>query len=147
MASRVMPGLNDLATLYPEIAGEWDYEKNGDLKPSMVMKGTDKRVWWKCSTCGYEWKTAIYHRTAGHGCKNCSCRKALLTPGVNDLKTVCPELAAEFCDERNYPLTAADYTSWSQAKVWWKCKDGHTYDATISHRRGGRGCPPSWETK
>lgn len=141
MASRLIPGVNDLATLYPDIAAEWNHEKNEELKPSMVMKGTDKKVWWKCGICGYEWKTAIYHRTAGHGCNRCACRKALLKPGENDLKTVCQELAAEFCVEKNYPLTSSDYTAWSQAKVWWKCKAGHVYDATISHRRGGKGCP------
>ena len=39
---------NSLFFLFPEIAKEWDYEKNGDLKPTDVTKGSDKKVWWKC---------------------------------------------------------------------------------------------------
>lgn len=30
-------GWNDLETVYPDIAADWDYEKNGGLKPSDVM--------------------------------------------------------------------------------------------------------------
>ena len=48
---------NSLFNLFPEIAKEWDYEKNGNLKPTEVTKGSDKIVWWKCKK-GHEWKTS-----------------------------------------------------------------------------------------
>ena len=38
----------NLQSQYPEIAKEWDYEKNGDLLPSQVSKSSAVRVWWKC---------------------------------------------------------------------------------------------------
>lgn len=38
-----------LAYLYPHIAKEWHYEKNGDLSPNKLSPGTKKKVWWICS--------------------------------------------------------------------------------------------------
>ena len=61
-------GVNDLKTLYPEIAKEWNYDKNGDLKPEQFLPKSGKKVWWRCSICGHEWKTEIRNRTNGHGC-------------------------------------------------------------------------------
>lgn len=34
--SKLQVGINDLATVNPELAKDWDYEKNGDLKPTDV---------------------------------------------------------------------------------------------------------------
>lgn len=67
--------MNDLATVYPLIAEEWNHEKNGDLLPSQITSRNNKKVWWKCRECGYEWETRIVHRANGHGCPVCSKRK------------------------------------------------------------------------
>ena len=40
-------GFNDLRTTHPELAAEWDYEKN-KLLPDEVRAGSGKKVWWKC---------------------------------------------------------------------------------------------------
>ena len=72
--NRVWTGFNDLATLYPEIALDWDLEKNGHMLPNQVYaKSRSRRVWWKCRHCGYQWRSLISNRTVtGNGCKNCS---------------------------------------------------------------------------
>ena len=44
---KVLKGYNDLATTNPTLAKEWNYEKNGDLKPEHFMAGSGKKVWWK----------------------------------------------------------------------------------------------------
>ena len=36
-----------LAEARPDLAKEWNYEKNGDLKPEDVSCGSGKKVWWK----------------------------------------------------------------------------------------------------
>jgi hypothetical protein len=41
------------------------------LTPAKVTTTSKKKVWWKCSTCGHEWKAAIADRCAGQGCKKC----------------------------------------------------------------------------
>ncbi len=69
---KVLTGENDLQTLYPNIAKEWNYEKNGDIKPSQIRPMSNKIYWWKCSKCGNEWKTAVSHRTEGKNCPKCA---------------------------------------------------------------------------
>ena len=68
-------GVNDLATLYPELLKEWDYSKNTDLEPRQLLPGSGKKAWWKCSRCGHEWHAIIANRTKGHGCPKCSKRR------------------------------------------------------------------------
>jgi len=61
-----------LLSNYPEIAKEWNYEKNGTLKPENMTCKNKKIVWWKCSICGNEWENAVALRTQGFGkCKKC----------------------------------------------------------------------------
>lgn len=50
---------------------EWNYERNGSLKPEMFSAGSNKKVWWKCKH-GHEWKATIKHRTNGRGCRMCN---------------------------------------------------------------------------
>ncbi len=66
---KVLPGFNDLATLQPKVAAQWHPTLNDQLEPSMVMPGSTKRVWWKCSD-GHVWKAIIYSRT---GTQMCGC--------------------------------------------------------------------------
>ncbi len=63
-------GVNDFLTLYPELAKEWNYEKNGDLRPEHFLPKSGRKVWWRCKICGHEWKSEIRSRTNGHGCPN-----------------------------------------------------------------------------
>ena len=63
---------NNISVLYPEVAKEWNYEKNGILTPDLFSYGSDIKVWWICNK-GHEWKTSISHRTSrGDGCPYCS---------------------------------------------------------------------------
>lgn len=131
-------GFNDLATVNPELSKEWNYEKNGNMKPSDVTAGSHKTVWWKCSK-GHEWQAEIKSRTDGKGCPFCSGRYAI--KGKNDLFTINPALSEEWNYEKNNGLTPMDVLPNSGQKVWWKCKKGHEWQTTISHRSNGDGCP------
>ena len=73
-ASRMlMAGFNDLATLEPRIAAQWDEELNGPLTPQMVMPGSHKKVWWRCAE-DHVWLAAVYSRTGNQrsGCPVCA---------------------------------------------------------------------------
>ena len=50
--------------MYPEIAAEWDYQRNGDLKPQDVLSQSNRKVWWVCSE-GHTWKAKVQHRVIG----------------------------------------------------------------------------------
>lgn len=41
-------GDNDLATVNPALAAQWDTAKNGALRPSDVLAGSQQYVWWRC---------------------------------------------------------------------------------------------------
>lgn len=70
---KVWQGFNDLATVNPQLSGEWCDKLNGDLKPTMVSKGSHKKVWWECSV-GHVWQAVVYSRARdiGTGCPVCA---------------------------------------------------------------------------
>ena len=74
--SKLIKGVNDLGTLKPELAMEWDTEKNAGRNPEDVMPGSGIRAWWKCSE-GHSWDAIINTRAVrGCGCPYCEGRKA-----------------------------------------------------------------------
>ena len=79
------------------------------------------------------------NRNNGRGCPYCSGRYAV--KGENDLQTVNPTLAKEWNYEKNNGLTPEDVMPNSGQKVWWKCSQGHEWQAKIQDRNNGNGCP------
>ena len=72
---RVISGINDLLTAYPELCEEWDYEKNNirNIFPDKVSPHSDKKAWWKCGVCGFCWPAKIDGRTRMKaGCPRCA---------------------------------------------------------------------------
>lgn len=137
----IIPGENDLATFFPEIAKEWHLVKNGTLKPEAVSPFSNRKAWWRCPL-GHEYQSIIALRTLrGNGCPYCSGRKVL--PGFNDLETVEPETAKQWHPTLNGALTPEMVTAGSHRRVWWQCPNGHVWKAVVYSRSGpGKsGCP------
>jgi len=103
-----------------------------------VMPNSDKKVWWECSN-GHEWQASIGSRNRGAGCPYCAGQRAI--KGKTDLQTVNPDLANEWNHKKNNGLTPADVLPSSNKKAWWKCQNGHEWQAVIGSRNQGRGCP------
>lgn len=140
---RVLQGFNDLATVRPEIAKQWHPTKNGDLTPFMVTENSAKKAWWICEK-GHEYQAAICKRTDRKnpkGCPYCANRKVL--KGFNDLATVYPLIAAEWHPTLNGDLTPDQVVPGSGKRVWWRCSEGHEWQAYIYNRTGPQktGCP------
>ena len=96
---KVLPGFNDLETLYPDVAAQWHREKNGLLSPRDVSTGSKIRIWWRCPE-GHSWQSPVASRTAwGHGCPVCA-GKTIVT-GENDLAHLQPEIAAQWDKRKN----------------------------------------------
>lgn len=136
---RILSGYNDLATLRPDIASEWDYEKNGELMPKNVGVGSDKLVWWICHE-GHSWQALIYNRTKTNGTNCPVCCNQMVLTGYNDLASVRPDLLSEWNYEKNKGISPDNVTVGSGMKVWWKCRKGHEWKASISARNRGAGC-------
>lgn len=96
----LLKGFNDLMTLYPDIAAEWDWEKN-EGGPGDHLAHTSKTVWWRCRNCGRSWQATIANRT-GHnktGCPHCG----------SDRKVSLIETALAFYCKRVFPDTICSY--------------------------------------
>ena len=139
--------LNSLATLRPDIASEWNVEKNGALSPKDVTSGSDLSVWWKCKNCDNEWKTNVYNRTGnGNGCPTCSIGR-LHSDGRNSLANVDADLASQWHPTKNGDLTANDVTLNHPKYVWWycdksTCEHPHEWEMSPNARHNSKtGCP------
>ena len=127
-----IPGVNDLATLYPDLMSEWDFDKNKKLNPGTLTVGSPRVVWWKCKY-GHAWRAQIFSRTKnGSGCPTCAGQRSI--PGVNDLATKYPELVKEWDYEKNGDLKPSDCLPQSEKVVWWICPKGHSYDMPVFFR-------------
>lgn len=136
---KVLAGFNDLQSVAPELAAEWDYGTN-KLTPDQVSQYSRAKVGWVCAK-SHRYQANIYARKAGNGCPVCS-NKAVLQ-GVNDLATLYPGLVGEWDIEKNLPLSVESIVAkGGHKKLWWKCsKCRESYASTVSHRLEGTGCP------
>ena len=140
LGKKILVGFNDLATVNPMLASEWNYQKNGELRPTMVTGVCGKNVWWVCKH-GHEWEAKISNRANGNGCPYCSGYYVL--SGVNDLATTRPDLVEEWNYDKNKNLLPTNVARGYGGKVWWKCKTcGHEWMAAPNSRDNmGSGCP------
>ena len=133
--ARIIPGVNDLESLYPELTKEWSPEN--EKLPSEVGPGSHKKAIWN-GKCGHTWASEIRARVRGAGCPYCS--HNLVLAGFNDLATLFPDVAKEW-SPRNLPLKPSQVTAYANKKVWWRCEHGHEWYTLISTRSYGSKCP------
>ncbi len=127
---KVLTGLNDLLTIFPEIALQahgWD--------PSVISSGSNKKMKWVCPL-GHHWVAMVSSRTSmGTGCPVCNNLKILI--GYNDLLSTHPMIASQ-ADGWN-PQTVV---SGSAKRMPWICERGHRWTSSINHRtERNQGCP------
>ena len=140
-----LPGINDLVTVAPDVAKEWDYTRNKEI-PVNVTHGSPAKYWWICPQ-GHSYEASVANRVKGRGCPFCYkerrgtlAKKARLHPGINDLVSAAPDIAKEWDYSKNSEIPEK-VTRGSGIKYWWVCPKGHSYEATPSHRSRGQGCP------
>lgn len=98
-SGKLLKGFNDLVTTNPDVALDWDYQKNVGIFPEQYSAGSHKNVWWKCRTCDTEWKSTIKDRTGGTGCPFCN----------KYSRTSFPEQAIYFYVKKYYPDAVNTY--------------------------------------
>jgi len=121
----------------PELAAEWDYEKNNGCKPEHYCAQSNKRVWWKCKY-GHSWRAPIYCRYGGTGCPYCA--GIMVVRGINDLQSQYPHLAGQWDSHKNR-MHPDEVHAHSNKYAWWLCQKGHSWRALINNRTKGHGCP------
>ncbi|WP_158588928.1 zinc-ribbon domain-containing protein [Butyrivibrio sp. XB500-5] len=131
---------NSIEATFPKLVQEWNYDKNGELLPSMFSRGSTQKVWWKCIN-GHEWIAPISRRVQGSGCPYCVGRIAQY--GENDLETKFPQLYEEWDFKKNETVDVSSIPVGSHSRVWWKCsKCGYEWQCSLYSRTQLKtGCP------
>lgn len=135
-AGKVATSGNNLVAKHTELARE--FLSRNRQRPHQIVCGSNKRCWWKCSVCGYEWETKVCHRTAGSGCPACARR---VVTEKNNLTVTHPWLVRQYASDKN-PLTAEQVLAGTHQKLWWRCDVcSHEWQVSGAHRAQGSGCP------
>lgn len=130
-----------LSATCPQLAREWDSQKNGSLHPKDVAPRSHQKVWWQCRrNAAHRWSARVDDRTKlwPKGCPFCA-----RTPPNRSLAERCPELVSEWDQKRNGDATATEISYGSQFRAWWRCSTNprHRWDAVVNERARGKGCP------
>ena len=129
---RPHPGRTDLATTHPQIAAEL---VNQSLATKLT-RGSNRLVEWECPTCHHRYMDMPNNRVRGHGCPCCAGYD--IVPGVNDIATTHPEIAAQLVDQ----TLAIKTGKGSHKRLLWRCEHGHVWKAAVYNRtKGNTGCP------
>jgi len=136
---RIAPESKNLALINPDLAAEWHPDKNGDFRPEDVWPNSNRKVWWRCSGA-HEWEAVVASRASGNGCPYCYGRLATST---NNLAAKHPELLDQWDEAKNDGLDPSKLTPRSSKNAWWRCAEGHSWEAVIANRTGPMkaGCP------
>lgn len=133
---------------FPQLAQEWDYDKNDGLKPSELPYGSHKEVYWVCPACKQSYKKRICNRTApakanteSRKCPICLGRQII--PGYNSLMAKYPEVVANEWDYSKNTVDPDTIPPHTNKKYWWKCSNGHSYEAKPNNKINDNGgnCP------
>ena len=137
-----MPGINDLATTHPHLAGRWHPVLN-DLSPIEVTAGSHRMAWFTCPDDDRHVAKAriLMASSRPFGCAVCEGRQVLA--GVNDLATLQPGIASEWHESKN-DIGPDSVPVGSHVRVWWRCSlnPEHEWRTNVYQRTlQGKGCP------
>lgn len=132
----LIPGVNDVATLYPELVST--FSRNNEFDSRTAIASPNVKYLWVCDL-GHEYLRSLRSHSSGAKCPYCTGLKLL--PGFNDFATRYPELLPEWDYERN-TFKPDSISGGGSVRVWWKCIQGHSWETVVSNRtKNGAGCP------
>lgn len=121
-------GINDLASQFPELAAEFDCERN-KITPDQVIQNSMTEYWWHCKE-GHDFFRSSYYRTTSFS--RCPiCTRTIVVKGINDFQTVYPKIL-EIWDYDKNDVKPDEISDRNTGKFTFKCSKGHTYDSYLS---------------
>ncbi len=125
----VQTGENDLASQYPDLAKEFDTEKNHVLPQNITIASSSNETWWKCSE-GHEFQRSVYNRI--HHFSECPiCNRTVVVKGVNDFLHTYP-MINDIWDRQLNDRNPEDISDRSTGNFHFKCEKGHQYYCSLS---------------
>ena len=131
-AGRAVCQHNSLATQFPQVAAEWDFDANPHT-PHDIASRSRFKVAWRCNTCNHPWRATVQSRTGlGSGCPACGFERAKMQSKNPSLAAAGLVAMAYWDHERNGQagLDPARITLGSNKPVHWvcgKCPLGHAH--------------------
>lgn len=132
-AGQALHPINCLTEINPQLASEWDYDKNTRL-PSSVGKSHNEKFWWKCNFGkSHSYLAYVQQRLRGTACAVCAGRQVSYETSVAYLR---PDLAKEWYHEKNTKSPEEVSLGSEKPKIWWKCDnpDHKPYLASVYNR-------------
>lgn len=127
---------------HPELASQWDRDRNGTLTPDTVTAGSGRMIWWRCPRGeDHVWRAKPNNRSRGSGCPFCANKKVCST---NNLAFCFPHIASEWHLTKNGRTGPTEVLSASSRVCWWQCAahPGHAWRASVRDRtRDQTSCP------
>lgn len=74
---RVTDSTNFLSKVYPEMEDFWVSRKNDFINFQDIRLESNQKVWWKCSECGYQFKSLISDFVRDPRCWRCRSKEVL----------------------------------------------------------------------
>jgi len=145
--SGTVPPERSLTVRAPHLLQELHPTRNPSLNPATLGARSNRKVWWRCTTCGHEWQARIASRSTGDGCPQCfRARQRQIAPRPVppecSLAARAPGLLAELHRSLNPALDPNTLGAGSTLRAWWRCQTcGHQWQTKISNRTRGSGCP------
>ncbi len=143
----VLEGFNDLQSQYPDIALDFDEEKNGFCAKNITY-GSTKKIYWKCHVCGCEWITSAARRTRNNAkCPVCVKKQSIAKRRISQVKKTggllkYPQLLEQWDYENNGDVDPLTVNINDNRYFYWKCLIGrHSFPSKIAHRVLNNKCP------
>ena len=112
-----------------DIKDYWDYEKNGDLNPWAISRGSKKKIWIKCQEKDYHGSYEIICKnfTLNNArCPYCNNHHGLVHPkdslGQKIVNKYGEQYLRNIWSDKN-EKSPFEYYPQSNQKIWWKCND------------------------
>lgn len=135
----------NLKVIYPKLAKQWHPSKNDVLRPEDVPPRAFVHAWWQCRR-GHEWVATVSERSNGAGCPLCKPGRGKASETYN-LEVLFPEAARLWHPTQNFGLTPGQVPPGAARKVWWKCENGHEWNASVVSLRNRPLCPRCYQKK
>lgn len=126
-----LSGFNDLKTTNPHLIPEWS--PNNTQAMNSYLPTSAKKALWVCLEGHGEYLKEIRERVEkSRGCPVCSNTKVVAP--FNDLESNFPDLMEQFDYEKNTLSPSSIYHGNTKHKLWWLCKEGHSFQATAYNK-------------
>lgn len=137
-----------LINSHPQLAAEWDYDRNYPLRPEQVTAGMRTNVWWICPNCNNSYTAALYARKKGSGCPECGKKRRPLKHSENsgkknNLFDTSIDAVLCFDKDRNRNIDTSKISVANRLiEIAWKCPNcGNERKSTAYDFSRNTGCP------